>query len=96
MTCEWPKWVWVGLTDQNFCKHNYVLHDCGNLLGWIEKTFAGKGPDVRDEVYNVVDDLAENRVDYEWFEKNTSTSERQAKIWNKAMAKLGYTEEYKG
>jgi hypothetical protein len=90
VTAKWPTEVPV-LTSQDMCKHVLYKDDRCCLLGHAYQTF-GKGV-IYDKVHKALIKTCRRKKRIFVAEYNDShTLAENAKVWNEAMAALGYTE----
>jgi len=88
---KWPKTVWVRRRAKDFCQYKCNEGAKYDLTGWVDQCF--KSGEARDEVVRML--KKEVGIKYlltTWIDYSKTTNAMQARVWNRVMKKLGYTE----
>ncbi len=89
MSTQWPEFVWV-LEAEDICKGQLNGPNGTHcLLGWCEETFGDEFPEADRKAVCVLYQLISDSISIFC---STNPPWKSAKVWNQAMANLGYTE----
>lgn len=87
---KWPKEVPV-LEASNFCKGDLKRGSRRCLVGWTYEVF-GTCTDPCMKVFDMLQDEV-GQFPHIWNDSERTSKDDIANVWNRTMAKLGYTED---